>query len=318
MHIKLNLREKLLIVLISGLLIAFTVFGAFRIYQAKQSFTEEMNRSGQERVSLIATSLANMIMAYDYSNIESVADRIVSLQDVQQINVMNRSGRVMVSRYSTGFDPKIKNIAYNSPVVFAGENIGSEEVIFTLERLDKSIRTTYRNIIIAISLFAIFLGILIYATVSVFIVRPLLRLSKAADRLALGDFSAALPPETEDELGQMVRAFSTMRENRKKVELELNNLNASLETIVMARIAELRNSETYTNAVLENVNEGIIVIDENGTISTFNSAAEQIFGYTSEEVINQNFSMLISTDELNITGWFSAPVERRSNLCVCR
>lgn len=300
--IHLNLRGKLLVVVTIGLLIAFSVFGAFRIYQTKQSITEEINRSGQERVTLIAESLANMIVAYDYSNLESVAERIAKLQDVQQINIRNRAGKIMASRNSNQPDTNGKVQAFSAQVTFAGENIGNVELVLSLERIDQSIRETYRNVMIAISLFGAFLGVLIYATVSVFIVKPLLRLSEAAEQLALGNFSTVLPPAPKDELGNLVRAFATMRENRKSVESELNNLNASLENIVMARIAELRDSEAYIHAVLDNVNEGIIVIEDNGLIVSFNPAAEKIFGYTGSEIINQNFSQLISADELDLSG----------------
>lgn len=309
MQINLNLREKLLFVVILGLFIAFSVFGAFRIYEAKSSFTEELNRSGQERATLIAESLANLIMAYDYSNIELVAERIVKLQDVQQINIKNRSGRIMVSRYSNDSNQQNKGMMFVAPVTFLNENIGNVELIISLDRLDQSIRTNYRNIIITISLFAIFIGLLIYATVSVFIVQPLLRLSKAADQLALGDFSAVLPAVTWDELGDLVRAFSSMRESRKSVEIELNFLNASLESIVAARITELRDSEAYIHAVLENVNEGIIVIGKAGVIISFNAAAERIFGYRSEEIINKDFNILISTDNLDLSGKYHRYVE---------
>ena len=302
MQLNLNLRGKLLAVVITGLIIAFSVFGTWRIYQAKTSFAEEINRSGQERVTLIAESLAHMIVAYDYSNIEAVAKRIVQLQDVKQIKIMNRAGRVMVSRHSSDINAKSTGIMFVAPVTFAAENIGSVELEVSLDRLDKSIVSTYRNILFAIALVGIFIGVLVYATVSVFIVRPLLRLSKAADELALGDFSAVLPPASKDEIGNLVHAFSSMRESRESVENELNNLNASLETIVMARIDELRDSDAYIHAVLDNVNEGIIVIGEEGVIVSFNTAAEKIFGYTSQEIINQNFSLLISAENLDLSG----------------
>ena len=316
MSVKLNLRGKLLVVVIAGLLIAFSIFGAFSIYQAKTSVTEEMNRSGQERAALIAESLANMIIAYDYSNIESVAERIVKLQDVQQIKIMNRAGRVMASKNSSDFNPNTKGLIFVAPVSFSGETIGNVELVVSLDRLEQTVFLTYRNIIIAISLFAVFLGILLYATVSIFIVKPLLRLSEAANKLALGDFSAVLPLDSGDELGHMVRAFSSMRESRKHVESELTNLNASLETIVMARIAELRDSEAYIHAVLDNVNEGIIVIEETGNIISFNPAAEKIFSYSRNEIVNQNFSQLISSDELDLSGKYKKYSEESSNISL--
>lgn len=316
MQINLNLREKLLLVVIIGLFIAFSAYGAFRIYEAKTSFKEEINRSGQERATLIAESLANLIMAYDYSNIESVAERIVKLQDVQQINIKNRSGRVMVSRYSSDSNQQDNGLVFSAPVSFSGEKIGTVELVISLDRLDNSIKKTYRNIIIAISLFGIFLGLLIYATVSVFIVKPLLRLSSAADQLALGDFSAVLPPDSGDELGDLVRAFSSMRESRKGVEIELNNLNTSLESIVMARIAELRDSEAYIHAVLDNVNEGIIVIAEAGVVISFNNAAERIFGYRSEEIGGKDFNLLISTEHLDLSGKYHRYIEDQEDTAL--
>ncbi len=303
--INLNLRGKLLFVVTIGLLIGFSFFGAFRIYEAKQSITAEMERSSKERVTLLAESLANLIVAYDYGNIESLAERIVELQDVQSIRILNRSGKVMAARFNTDFNTQKKGLVFSAPVLFFGDTIGAVEIELSLDRLNATLRSTYRNVVLAALIAAILLGALIYAAVSILIVRPLTRLSLAADQLALGDFSTQLPPAASDELGKLVHAFSSMREKRGRAEKELNDLNASLENIVMARVAELRDSEAYVHAVLENVNEGIIVIEETGLIDSINPAAEQIFGYTSEEIIHQNFSLLISADELEMSGKFN-------------
>jgi len=57
--------------------------------------------------------------------------------------------------------------------------------------------------------------------------------------------------------------------------------------------AKLRDSEGRIRAVVDNVVDGIITIDDKGAIESFNPAAEQIFGYLSEEVTGHNVRMLM-------------------------
>jgi len=55
----------------------------------------------------------------------------------------------------------------------------------------------------------------------------------------------------------------------------------------------LAESRTRYKAIFETVVDGIITIDESGRIDAFNPAAERIFGYTPDEVIGRNVSMLM-------------------------
>ncbi|MHB8392809.1 MAG: diguanylate cyclase domain-containing protein [Acidobacteriaceae bacterium] len=56
---------------------------------------------------------------------------------------------------------------------------------------------------------------------------------------------------------------------------------------------KLRESESRVRAVLEHINEGIVTISENGHILLFNPGAEHMFGYSQEEVIGKNVSLLM-------------------------
>ena len=61
-----------------------------------------------------------------------------------------------------------------------------------------------------------------------------------------------------------------------------------------ARGAERRiESEAYLRSVLDTVPDAIIVIDEDGIIQSFSSAAETQFGWTAEEAIGQNVKTLM-------------------------
>ncbi|MBA4344849.1 MAG: hypothetical protein C0423_22130 [Methylibium sp.] len=65
--------------------------------------------------------------------------------------------------------------------------------------------------------------------------------------------------------------------------------------ITAARQAQARLIEQarHTQAILDNMVDGVITIDVRGIISSFNPAASRIFGYSPEEVIGRNVSVLM-------------------------
>lgn len=70
----------------------------------------------------------------------------------------------------------------------------------------------------------------------------------------------------------------------------INPVMLEVRMRTMIRITALQRS---TQAVIENVIEGIIRIDRVGRITGFNKAAETIFGHSTKDVLGQNVSMLM-------------------------
>ncbi len=56
----------------------------------------------------------------------------------------------------------------------------------------------------------------------------------------------------------------------------------------------LQERETRITAILETAVDGIVTINEQGIIETFNPAAEKIFGYTTQYVLGKNVNILMS------------------------
>lgn len=55
----------------------------------------------------------------------------------------------------------------------------------------------------------------------------------------------------------------------------------------------LRDGADRIRAIVNTLVDGIITIDERGTIERMNPAAEQIFGYTAVEVVGRNVNVLM-------------------------
>jgi len=67
----------------------------------------------------------------------------------------------------------------------------------------------------------------------------------------------------------------------------------TVERLVDIRTSELQASEEQHRAVVENAVDGLLTIDESGTIEKFNQAAQRIFGYSAAEVIGVNIKILM-------------------------
>ena len=66
-----------------------------------------------------------------------------------------------------------------------------------------------------------------------------------------------------------------------------------VEQLVVSRTVSLIESEEQHRAVVENAVDGLLTIDEFGTIEKYNPAAECIFGYTADEIIGENLKILL-------------------------
>jgi diguanylate cyclase (GGDEF)-like protein/PAS domain S-box-containing protein len=73
-------------------------------------------------------------------------------------------------------------------------------------------------------------------------------------------------------------------------------LQRSLESIKTLNGA-LRDSQASTQAVLDNVTDGIVTAGESGLIESLNPAARALFGYPEAEVIGQPLSLIIAPEQ---------------------
>jgi PAS domain S-box-containing protein len=79
--------------------------------------------------------------------------------------------------------------------------------------------------------------------------------------------------------------------------LELTNLNKNLRTEIDEQnnfIEALSAREYRLIRIMDNVVDGIITIDEEGTIHSYNRAAEHLFGFKIEEALGQNIDILMA------------------------
>jgi len=76
--------------------------------------------------------------------------------------------------------------------------------------------------------------------------------------------------------------------------LGLGNVIIYRSLLVQGRIrAEQEKLDALNSAIIETATDGILTINENGIIQSFNPAAERIFGYTAKEIVGQSIFKLL-------------------------
>lgn len=85
-------------------------------------------------------------------------------------------------------------------------------------------------------------------------------------------------------------AYEDNDRDRRRTKHALDEMQHEVEDLYR-RIRQ--DAEARFNVVMDNVGEAVIIIDEHGIIASFNAAATRIFGYTLDEVIGHNISLLM-------------------------
>jgi PAS domain S-box-containing protein len=108
---------------------------------------------------------------------------------------------------------------------------------------------------------------------------------------------ASLPPEDVQglvyELQVHQAELEIQNEELCRAQVQLQEAQDVLEARVLARTQSLQESESRLKAIVDTAADAIITIDKAGCITSFNAAAERMFGYSASEVAGKNINMLM-------------------------
>lgn len=116
--------------------------------------------------------------------------------------------------------------------------------------------------------------------------QPLIHLESAALNISQGNFDIDLQDigQQHDEIGNLTKSFVRMRDHLSVASKKLN------ETARDAQSKEIRQ-----RTIVNNIADGIIILNKQCQITSLNPAAEKIFLYSSDRVMGMDFKTLLST-----------------------
>jgi two-component system, NtrC family, sensor histidine kinase KinB len=120
------------------------------------------------------------------------------------------------------------------------------------------------TVMIAASLGALLLGIILSSLLTNRLVQPVARLREAAHRIGAGDFSARVPVAGRDELAQLATTFNGMADR--------------LDRYRRSSLGELLLAQQAAQSAIDSLPDPVVVFDANGGVLIVNRAGEGLLG----------------------------------------
>ena len=149
-----------------------------------------------------------------------------------------------------------------------------------LKLLKQPIKNTYLLTLTLITLVVVFAATWYGLSLAKGITVPIQQLAEGTREVAHGNWEIHIAGEGEDEIGTLVSAFNQMTGDLKKFNAELEERRRHMET------------------VLGNIRAGVVAVAPNGTITTWNSAAERLLGIPARQARGGHAAEVLSGSEL--------------------
>ncbi len=165
------------------------------------------------------------------------------------------------------------------PIRQSDQLLGYVRLALPLQRVQANIRHIQKAIgaaSLATGLVAVLLTIWIANRTT----RPLRELIGAANQMATGKLDTRLIPVTHDEIGNLTKSFNEMS---AQLSTQITTLNAEHARII---------------AVLNTMNDGVIIVDAENTIQLINPAAQSMFSLKETEALGQQLVLIIRQYQL--------------------
>jgi two-component system, sensor histidine kinase and response regulator len=275
---------------IIGLTIIQVAFLGLMIFESltilKSSTEDIINKEAVLASTLFSSMAKNSVLSYDLATLDSYVTELLQQPEVVYVRVINAQGMVL----STGGDEEVlaKEFSQDLSVQSVDDGVfdiftditedeeihGRVEIGLDVEFITEISNSAQKNLI-AISTLVILLTASFSFFLGKYLTKQLSALIKASKEFSSGNLDHRVAVSGKDELGLTATALNEMADKLKSLYKELNK------------------TEIHTRTILETVVDGIVTIDEYGTIHSANSAATELLGYKKDEMIGLDINKIL-------------------------
>jgi len=125
---------------------------------------------------------------------------------------------------------------------------------------------------------------------------PLMEVAQGTQRIAGGDYDFFIDLEGSDEIGTLVNAFNRMTADLRTSKARLDEAQDEMRRTNL----ELEQRRSYMEIVLKSVAAGVVAVDAEGNVTTFNPSAERLLKVQAESVLGRHWRQLLPRDQIDL------------------
>lgn len=303
-----RLFRKTLLMVLAIFIVIVAASSYFSIQVLRQQMVDEYLSKAQNMVSSISIAIPEVFLSQDASTVQSIVDQYMLVEGVGYILVYDKAGKI----FAHTFAPEIPDEISFSPRSSKDNvqhyefiNIGGEEYLdvsgavlmgrggyIHIGMKMKTINSKIVSALLKIQAFNLILFVLCILGVYHFmnqISRPLERLTGYARRLESRDLDFEIKVDSNDEIGELAKTLEGMRH-------QLSGYVGNLKKAVSDATDELQQALTYLSTIMDNLADGLVVMDESGRIIRYNLSFKKIFSIKESNLIDSKTSDFVGRD----------------------
>jgi len=208
-----------------------------------------------------------------YGTIEPILNKGLYLRVLVPVNVADLGGETRILQLLQPVPKTLSNTAESVQEVYQDY----QELSYTRESLKEVFALTLTLVLMLAMLSAVAIAFVLSRRLSA----PLSVLAEGTRAIARGDYTTILPAHGKDELGILVQSFNSM----------MRQLSEATQAAERNR-ARVEAARGYLETILAHLSSGVIALDDQARLRTYNLAASHILGTNLESAANQPFTQL--------------------------
>lgn len=282
--------------------------GALNIFLSNylyKTYISNFSENLTNEAHLLADQVRDWVTSGDNTQLEELANQYDTSLD-RRVTIIDTTGKVLaesskdpallenhlsrpeiqkaltgINDHTIRFSDTLKvNLLYAAvPIYKDAQIIGVARLANSISAIEENIRIL-RLTILGATILTTLLAILLAIAVTDYTIKPLHELTENVGRLGKDATLEIAYSNRLDEVGNLSRAFSQMS----------SQINHQFE--------QLKTEQGKLSTVLANMNDGILIISDNGSIELSNPAARELFKVEAEDIMGASFVEIVRNHQI--------------------